>query len=51
MSALQRTGASGVLRWPGAGVEPGSQRIGRHHLGVRARLNWSRMFYFPRHRA
>ncbi|HEY7047636.1 MAG TPA: hypothetical protein VH373_10470 [Jatrophihabitantaceae bacterium] len=51
MSAVQRTGASGVLRWPGAAVEPGTERIGRHHLGVRARLSWYRMFYVGRHRA
>ncbi|HEY3630282.1 MAG TPA: hypothetical protein VGL21_05255 [Jatrophihabitantaceae bacterium] len=51
MSAVQRTDASSVLRWPGAAVEPGSERVGRHHLGVRARLSWSRMFYTARHRA
>ncbi len=51
MSAVQRTGVSSVLRWPGAGTEPGTDRSGRHHVGTRARLTWHRMFYAGRHRA
>jgi hypothetical protein len=51
MSAVQRTDASSVLRWPGTAVEPGSGAARRHHLGTRARLTWRRMFYTARHRA
>ncbi|HEY3090356.1 MAG TPA: hypothetical protein VGJ59_20080 [Jatrophihabitantaceae bacterium] len=50
MSAVQRTGVTRVLRWPGAAAEPGSKQVGRHHLGARARPSWQRMFYVPRHR-
>ncbi len=51
MSAVQRSGVPGVVRWPGAGSEPGTDRLGRHHGGTRARLTWQRMFYVGRHRA
>ena len=51
MSAVQRSGMSSVLRWPGAGNEPLSDRPGRHHVGTRARLSWHTMFYSGRHRA
>jgi len=51
MSAVQRTGATRVLRWPGVTAEPGSKLVGRHHLGTRARLSWQRIFYVARHRA
>ncbi|HKF34342.1 MAG TPA: hypothetical protein VKB37_18440 [Jatrophihabitantaceae bacterium] len=51
MSAVQRTGATRVLRWPGAAAKAGSKRVGRHHLGARARVSWYRMFYAPRHSA
>jgi hypothetical protein len=51
MSAVQRTGATSVLRWPGSGAEAGIERLGRHHVGTRARLSWHKMFYEGRHRA
>jgi hypothetical protein len=50
MSAVQRTGVPRILRWPGAVVEAGSERLGRHHVGTRARLTWHTMFYSGRHR-